>query len=236
MTASVNPTPNFQRDELLDTAIRLTGIMSDDEEPTQKQIRLAATHLNLELQTLQSEGVIISTVERVSVPFVAWTYEYTLASDTIDVDLGQDDTIGTVKDTVGTVETQVRTMSRGEYLQLAVKTSVSGRPSRCYVEKMATTVKLIFWPIPDSTMSTFYYTRVRLLKAGDTGGVTMDLVRTWSQYLVFAVASSVAMMSSMFDRGQYLRARADQLLAKCKAGDAQHGQIHLRIGHNAQNW
>ena len=236
MTVSTNPTPNFQRDELLDMAIRLTGILPEDEEPSQKLIRLAATNLDLELQTLQAAGSIISTIERSTLVLVAGTYEYTLATDTIDVELGQGDTIGTIKDTSGTVETQVSTMSRGEYLQLAVKTTVTGRPSRCYVEKMATTVKLVFWPIPDATMATFQYTRVRLLRAGDSGTVTMDLVRTWSQFLVFAVASSVAMMSSLFDRAQYLRARADQMLAKCEAGDAQHGAIQLRVGHSGKNW
>ncbi len=235
MTVSANPTPDLQRDQLLDAAIRITGILPEDEEPSQKMLRLAATHLNLELQSLQSEGVVLSTIERTTQAFTAATAEYTLATDTIDVELGQGDVIGTVKDTSGTVETMVTAMSRGEYLQLAVKAN-QGRPSRCYVEKGTSSVKLIFWPVPDSTMATFQFTRVRLVRAGDSGAVTMDLVRTWSQFLVYAVASAVAMMSSLFDRASFLRGKADSLLERCKAGDTQHGTIQLRVGHNAQNW
>lgn len=235
MTVSTNTLPDLQRDELLDAAIRLTGILPEDEEASTKLIRMAATHLNLELSTLQAEGVVISTIERSTVTFVASTAEYTLPTDTLDVELGQGDTMGTVKDTSGTTETMVTTMSRGEYLQLAVKTT-TGRPSRCYVERSTSAVKLIFWPVPDSTMATFQFTRVRLLKAGDSGTVTMDLIRTWTQYLVFAVASSIALNSSLFDRGGYLRQRADQLLERCKAGDAQHGTIRLTVGHSGRNW
>lgn len=236
MTVSANSIPDLQRDQLIDAAIRITGILPDDEEPTQRQVAKAAMYLNLELGALQSEGVVMSTIERNTLSFVANTYEYTLPADTLDVELGQDDTIGTVKDTTSGVETQVRTMSRGEYLQLAVKTSVTGRPARCYVEKGTSTVKLVFWPIPDATMSTFQYTRVRLLRAGDTGAVTIDLVRTWTLYLVCAVGKWVARTNSLFERANNLGQEAAMLLARCKAGDAQHGQIHLRVGHNATNW
>lgn len=236
MTVSANPTPDFKRDELLDAAIRVTGILSDDEVPTASQLRLAATHLNLTLETLQSEGVILTTIERKTMPLVAGTKEYTLASDIIDIELGQDDTVGTIRDNTSSTETQVKIMSRGEYLQLAVKDTVISRPSRCYVERQAASVHLVFWPIPDASMVSFQYTSVRLLRAGDTGAVTMDLARTWSQYLVFAVAAAVALSNSLFDRGQYLQQRADELLEKCKAGDSQHGTMQLRVGHIGRNW
>jgi|WetSurMetagenome_2_1015567.scaffolds.fasta_scaffold147413_3 hypothetical protein len=235
MTVSANPTPDFSRDQILEQAIRMTGILNTGKAPKQAEINLAAIDFNLELQTLQAEGVILRTIERADLALVAGTAEYTLSSNIIDLELGQDDTIGTIRGSTGAAETQVKTMSRGEYLQLAVKDTVTGLPARCYVEKQAQ-VKLIFWPIPDSSTATFRYTGVRLLRGGDTGLVTMDLLRTWTQYLVFAVASCVAFRNSLFDRGNYLRTRADKLLEKCKAGDVQHGNITLRVGHNGVNW
>lgn len=236
MTVSTNPVPELLRDELIDAAIRLTGIVPEDEEPSQKAIRLAATHLNLELASLQAEGAITTTVQRSTLSFVAGTYEYTLASDTVDIELGHGAVIGTVRDTSGTTETQVTVMSREDYLQLAVKTSVTGRPSRCYVERESNLVKLVFWPVPDATMSTFQYTRVRFLKAGDNGTVTMDLIRTWAKFLTYAVAVPVAMNSSLFERAGFIGGIAEKERARCLAGDAQHGPIQLRVGHNARNW
>jgi hypothetical protein len=235
MTVSANPTPDLKRDQLLDAAIRVTGILTDDEEPSQRQIRIAATYFDFELGTLQSEGVIVTTVERATLPFVAGTCEYTLPSDTIDTELGQNDVIGTVKDTNGTTETMVTTMSAGEHLQLAVKTT-TGRPSRCFSERSTSAVKLLFWPIPDSTMATFQYRRVRFLRAMDSGDVTTDLVRTWSQYLMCAVGKWVARSNSLYDRARDLAAEQSALFARCKAGDAQHGQIRLTVGHSGRNW
>jgi hypothetical protein len=235
MTVSTNPTPDFQRDQILTAAIRKCGLLTAGEDATAEQISDAAVHFNLSLQDLQSEGIALSSVERATLALISGTAEYALPVDVIDVELGQDDAIGTIISSDGTTETIVKTMSRGEWMNIAQKTTLTGRPSRCYIEKLAL-VTAVFWPIPDSSLISFRYAKVRLLRGGNTGADTMDLFRTWTPYILHYTASGVAYDNSKPDLGATYMQIAQGMLAKCKAGDVQHGAIRFRAGHQARNW
>lgn len=234
MTVSTLALPDYSRDTLLIAAIRMTGILGGDASklPKQGQLETAALHLNLTLGTLQASGVILRTIERSTLALTAGVGEYELAADTIDIEIGQSSTIGTVVMTGGS-EPIVKAMSRQEWLELANK-SIQGFPTMAYLEK-ADPLKLVFWPIP-STSYTFRYTRVRSLKSGGNGGNTIDMWRTWSQYLVFAVASLVAADNSLFQRSQQLLSYAEMVRPKAEANEAQHGPIRFRVGTRARNW
>jgi hypothetical protein len=234
MTVSANPTPDFERDQILTSAIRVCGLITDGEPPSSDQIAQAAFHLNLALQEVQAEGLVLTTVTRTTLALVAGTAEYTLPSDVIDVELGQDDAVGSIISATGTAETIVKTLSRGEWMNLAVK-NVPGPPSRAYVEKKGAT-SIVFWPVPDSSVSTFRYSKVTLLRGADTGVVTMETRRTWTSYLMYATASGVAFDNSMAEKGQLFMGIAEKKFNKCKAGDTQHGTIRFSVGHNARNW
>jgi hypothetical protein len=235
MSTSANPTPDFQRDQILTAAIRMCGLLEEAQEPSPEQLANASFHFNLALQNLQSVGLILTTAERTSLSLVANQVAYALAADTIDVELGQDDTIGTILASGSSVETQVKTMSRGEYMNIASKSTLTGNPSRAYVEKQGT-VSIIFWPVPNSSTITFKYTRVRLLRGGDTGAVTLDIRRTWTLYMTYFVAMGVAFDNSKDGLAMTFKAMADEQRRRCEAGDTQKGNIRLRVGHRARNW
>ncbi|HEY5956083.1 MAG TPA: hypothetical protein VIV60_06005, partial [Polyangiaceae bacterium] len=215
-------------------AIRLCGLLTDGEEPSADQIAQATFHLNLALQELQAADLVLTTVSRATLALIAGTAEYDLPSDVIDVELGQDDAIGSIVNASGVVETIVKTMSRAEWMNIAVK-DVAGRPSRAYIEKKALT-RVVFWPVPDSSVSTFRYSSVTFLRGADTGLVTMQTRRTWTSYLMYATASGVAFDNSMTEKGTMFMGIANGKLEKCKAGDAQHGRIRLGVGRSARNW
>ena len=235
MTVSANPTPDFQRDQILTAAIRKCGLLTAGEAATPEQIADAAVHFNLALQDLQSEGVVLRSIERTTLALVSGQAEYTLPTDVIDVELGQDDAIGTIISSDGTTETILKTMSRGEWMNIAQKSTTTGRPSRCYIEKQAT-VTAVFWPTPDSSLISFRYAKVRFLRGGNTGADTTDLLRTWTPYILHYVASGVAYDNSKAELGATYLGIAQGLLARCKAGDTQHGAIRFRVGHRARNW
>jgi hypothetical protein len=232
MTVSTVEIPDFSRDTLLTAAIRLTGILGQDEAPSAQQLAIAALHMNLTLDTLQSSGVILRSIERTTKALAIGVAEYTLDTDTIDIEIGQSDHIGTIVLTGG-AEPIVKTMSRPEWLDISNKT-YAGMPTRAYLEKQAL-CKLVFWPVPDAAY-VFRYTRVRLLKSAGTGSNTLDLLRTWSQYLVFAVAACVALDNSLYDRHNTLMGRAELIRKSCEAGDSQHGTLSFRVGHRGRNW
>jgi hypothetical protein len=234
MTVSVNPLQDFQRDQILTGAIRLCGLLTLGEAPNQDQINGALFHFRLALDELQSEGIVLTTVSRTTLALVAGQAEYPLPSDCLDVAMGQDDSIGSILDANGTVETIVKTMGRGEWMNIAIKT-VQGRPSRCYIEKQNGTTA-VFWPVPDASSVTFRYSEVRLLRDNDTGATTMDLRRTWAPYLTYATAVGVAFDNSKFDKANAFKALADAKLVKYKAGDQQQGNIRFQIRHSGRNW
>jgi len=235
MTVSANSVPDFQRDQILTAAIGICGLLTDGQAPTADQIARAAMHFNVALEDLQSEGLILTTAERTTLALVSGTAEYDLPADVIDVELGQNDSAGTIFSAAGTAETIVKSMGRGEWMDIATKTSISGNPSRVYVEKQALT-KLVFWPTPNSSTISFRYTKVRLLKAGDTGAVTMDLRRSWTQYMMYATAIGVCLDNSKVEQAGMFKGWAAERLARCKAGDTQHGTIRFRVGHSGRNW
>lgn len=236
MTTSSTVMPEFQRDTLLTAAIRLTGVLRVNQSPSPEQMALAAEFLTMEMQTLQATGSILRTVERSTVSLIAGTYEYTLPTDVFDVELGPNDSAGTVVGSDGDAETIVMAMSRGEWMNISAKEATSERPSRVYVEKQSR-VKLIFWPIPSSSSYTFKYAKTRYFFANDTGNLNPDISRLWNQYLCNAVASQFAMSSSLpLDRVSFLRQEAERLKTRCENGDRQHGSFRIRVGHSGVNW
>jgi hypothetical protein len=233
MTVSANPTPDFQRDQILTAAIRLCGVLTDGEVPSADQLSQATFHLNMAIQELQACDLVLTSVSRATLALISGTAEYDLPADVIDVELGQDDTIGSIITSGQSAEPIVKTMSRAEWMNIAVKAQ-PGRPARAYVEKKALT-RVVFWPVPDAAY-TFRYSSVTLLRGADTGLVTMQTRRAWTSYLMYATASGVAFDNSMSDKGGMFMQIANNKLAACKAGEAQHGAVRLSIGPLRRNW
>lgn len=235
MTAPTVAVNDFQRDQILTAAIRLTGILPYGKEPSADMIAATSMHFEMMLDELMADNIVRKQVERTTQALTASTATYSLAADTLDVELASGDVAGTVYGTTsGDAESQVTVISLGDYMKLSSKTT-SGRPSRVLIEK-GTTTNLTFWPVPDSSDLTFRYARVRLLFQSGTGATTMDLRRTWTPYAVFRTAVGVCMDNSLFERAQLLDTWAKERKALAQAGDTERGNIRFRVGHSGRNW
>lgn len=241
MTVSANPTPDFQRDQLLVAAYGVCGLIPTGtpggSEITPDQAARGATLLNLVLDELQADGVVLTSAVRTTLALVSGTAEYTLESDTIDVRVDGDDTVGTIiPATSGDAETIVRSMSDNEYLKIATKTTLTGRPSRCFIDKAGTVLKAVFWPVPNSSLISFRYTKIRLLRAGDTGSTTLELRRIWCPYVMWATAAGIAYDNSKPELGAAFDKKADILRERVKGQDFQRVAVRFRVGHSGRNW
>lgn len=242
MTVSTGAIIDFQRDQILQLAFQLAGLVGGGKTPTADDTGVAANFMRLELMALQAEKVILQTIERTTLALVAGTASYTLPSDTIDIQPGPNDQAGTIlrqdpdHNLPDSAETLVSLMSRAEYMDVADKSSsVTGQPTRVYIEKQAT-VTAVFWPVPDAVL-VFRYARVRLLKDTDSGSVTIDLARKWHKYLTFAVAAQIARAKSLpLDRVMSLTKEAERLKDICKADDNQRGKLRFRLAHRGRHW
>jgi hypothetical protein len=232
VAVSANATLDFGRDTIIQMAFQLAGVLGAGKLPSADDTAMAANFMNLELAALQAEGVILRTVERTTLALVAGTASYVLPADTIDVQLGPNDQAGSVVAATGS-ENTISTMSRADYMGMG---ATSGTPTSVYVEKQAVTT-LIFWPTPDTSVTSFKYARVRLLKDMDTGVVTADLARRWLKYIAFAVAAHVARAKSLpLDNVASLGKEAQALKNICKADDNQRGKVRFRLDHPGKNW
>lgn len=234
MTVSTNSTPDLQRDQLLTAAIRQVGIIEQRQTPTPEQFDQATVHLDNALSELQLIGKVLQTSERTTLTLTSGTGEYDLPADTLNVENTGNDVLGMIVDSGGVSETVVRAMSIGDWNTIAQKT-VTGRPSRAYVERHAT-VRIVFWPIPDANSISFRYVKTRFFRANDTGAVTMDLNRTYRPFLMYRVAAGVARDNSQVEKSAVLDAQADRYLRLVNVRDQEDVTVRFRIGHSGRNW
>jgi hypothetical protein len=234
MTVSANSSMDFSRDEIITMAYQYARLVESGQAPSGDDIAMGANFFNLELMNLQSEGIVLRTAERTTLALVTGTAEYTLPAEVIDIEVGPNNQVGTIVPASGG-ESIVTLIHRSDYLDLATKTN-QGRPTQVYVEKQDR-VKLVFWPVPDSSSPTFRYAKIRLLRDMDSGTVTTDLARRWLQAVTYAVASQVALAKSMpLELVGFLRAEAERLKTTLRMDDAQRGKIRMRMAHSGRHW
>jgi len=237
MTVSANPTPDFQRDQLLLAAYGVCGLIPMGSAPDADQLARGATLMNLVLDELQADGVVLTSAVRTTLALVSGIAEYTLDTDTIDVRVDSDDTVGTIIPASSSdAETIVRSMSDNEYLKIASKSTMTGRPSRCFIDKAGNTLKAVFWPVPNSSLISFRYTKIRLLRATDTGAVTLELRRVWCPYVMWATAAGIAYDNSKPELGAQFDAKAASIRERTKGQDIQRVAVRFRVGHSGRNW
>lgn len=238
MPTSANATLNYTRDQLITAAYRLAGLWPSNQNSGDIQaaydVAMATDFMNLELMELQAEGIILSASQFALLALVAGTKVYTLPADTIDVQVGPNDEVGTILPLTGS-ETPVMIMHRAEYLAQAEK-ATAGRPMSAYVTRGAT-VEVTFWPVPDDSTEQFRYSRVRLLKDMDTGAVSFDLARRWLQYVTLAVAAQVGLAKNLpLEKVNWLKSEAERVKAICKADNNERGKMRFRLRHSGRRW
>jgi hypothetical protein len=234
VTTSANPVPDLQRDQLITAAHRISGIIGPGQEPDADQIAAASIHFNLALLELQMRGIVLTSRVRTTLALLDSTASYTLDTDTIDVFKSGDNIIGTIVDS-DSQETPVYAVSATDYQRIMDKTQEAERPTKCFIDKGGNTLTAYFWPVPSDDI-TFSYTKVRLLRANDTGATTMELRRTWAPWMLYRLASGVAMDNSKPELGLNFLRVAEGLLTHAQATDVEHVTVSIRPGHSGKNW
>lgn len=227
MTVSSNYSFNLNRNQILMVAARDAGVVAPGQEPTAHDYATLSDILNVEVKSLQAEGVLQGTVERVTASLTAGTASITAAADTIDVE-----GIAYVTPTgasPGTSNNQVFPMTREEYMSLS-DPATQGVPTRYYVERLAT-LTIYLYPVPDANQASFTYARVRLLRDMDTGAVTADMPSRWLKALISRVSWKAAMAyQKPLERVQYLQTIAADDVTRALGQDNERGDVWFHVG------
>jgi len=228
MTVSTTTNFELQRDTLIRRAFQLAGLIEASQTPRGDDLDLASDILGLELDSLQAEGVSLRHISRVKTDLVSGTASYAFAASVVDIVVSPDDKAGTVQ-TTGGATTYVKAISRQEYEVLQNKTTATGTPSLCYLEKGAT-ITAYLYPVPNDSTLDFYCSQVRLPYDMDTGARTLDLARRWQKAIVYSMAWQLAMAKSVdLARVGFLQKTAETLKALARSDDSQKGDAQLWI-------
>jgi hypothetical protein len=229
MTTQTTSISELTVDELIELAWNTSGMLTAGKHPSPAEYNLGHKMLEMELGSLQRDGHMLRDRENTTLTFVAGTNQYDLPSDVLDVIVGTNDVVGTIIDTSGGAETIVTSMSLQEWMTLSTKNLTNGaRPTKVLIEKLGR-IRLTFWPTPDSSIASLRYTRINFIKGATQGDRTIDVMRTWQEYLMYAVAAKLCAASSLpLERVGYFRQLADAEKRNCLVQDQEHGNAFFR--------
>jgi len=173
--------------ELFEEAFERAGL----EMRTGYDLKTARRSLNMITLEWQNRGVNLFTIDSGTIPLVAGTATYTMPSDTIDLIEHQ------LRTGTGTqqIDTALMRMSVSTYAQQSSK-NVLGRPTQVYIQRLATSVQVTVWPVPDSTQPyTLLYYRLKGIDglASGIGGEVTNVPPRFVPALVSALAFHIAM-------------------------------------------
>jgi hypothetical protein len=218
MTISANYTFDLDLAGLARVILRAAGVLGPYDDPSPEEISEVSDLINIELKEWQAGARLLRQVERVTKTLTAGTATVTVDADTIDIEFPAYITL-----TTGNGNYLVRRMTLDEYMRVSDKT-VQGVPSRALIERKDTVVMTLD-PIPDSTVASITYARVKLIR-DIANGATADLQQRHLKALIATIAAQVAeSRGKSADKIARLEARAANAKAVLAADSSEKGSF-----------
>lgn len=207
---------------IIRNAYQMAGLVSAGAEPTTGQTSFASDLLNTRVKALQSEGIILVTLERTPMPLTSGVASYDLDDDTLDVDTGVPYVTGT------DINVPLEWYSRAQYMALTVP-DVQGQPTSIYIEKTAT-ITAHLYPVPDSNWTSMTLPRIKLLDDLLTGNSTTGLQAKYLRTFIFGVAADLALAHNL---GSYeaLNAKFEEEKMLAVRDDTQRGSVKFQADY-----
>lgn len=200
MAVTATSTFNMDLSEVVEEAFELAG----GEVRSGYDFRTARRSLNLLLLEWANMGFNMWTLESGSIPLISGTATYNLPIDTVDI-----------------IEHYIRTGSTTTQSDISISRigvstysgipnkNAPGRPIQMFVNRQITpTVTL--WPVPDSSLYTLVYWRLRRLNDAGNGINTQDIPFRFLPALIAGLAYKISMkIPEGIPRMQYLKQSYD---------------------------
>jgi hypothetical protein len=213
-----------QAQAVIKTALQICQVLNAGLEPDADQNAMGMTFLNLGLKAMQTDGIFLRTVERITVSYTQISSAGVLItdSDTLDVDsLYYSNSAGN--------DVPIILIPRRMYMNLSTK-DTSGPPSQAYVEKTGDTVTIYLYPIGDVSVLSLTYAKVRRFRDVDTAGVTLDIPSKWQRAVTYMLAADFALHYGRIDRADSLRAVYERERDRAMNDETERGDSRFVIG------
>lgn len=225
---------NLSRTGILRSAYQLAGIVMAGSDPSAPQLTMGSDFLNTILQDMQNSGIMLRKLERTTIPLIYAQSQYTLADDTLDVDIGTP----YVTSNDG-IDLEMRTISRAMWMELTNKNSTNpiiSQPTQIYTER--TEVMSVFlYPAPDANWVSFTIPRVVLLSNMDSAADVTGLQAKYLKTIVFGVAHMLAYAHGLLAKAKMFKDEFESLLKLSTGDDDEKGNTQFVADYgNGQGW
>lgn len=225
MTVSTTVGTELNVDEILTTALNMSGVLGAGQIARPADLAMGRKFLDTYMDYLQTMGVYAKSVQMVEVALTAGTAFYTLPGTVLDLvaDGAYIDPTQALAAADG--ETPVIAMDREEWQRLSSK-KAEGRPTLYYLYRANTPLQVRLWPTPDES-GTIRFQAHMLLADTYEGDKTVDLRQYWTQHLIWEMAHQFAVSKSLdIKRLSYLNKRSGEMLERCRNFANQHIAIN----------
>lgn len=189
MTTSGSYDFSINRDQLIEGALRLCGVIAQGETPSASQVTESARMLNLMVKAWEADGMPLWALTTYTIPLVANQTSYTLNSPKPLKPIQAWN-----RNTTSLVDIPMRMISRQEYNILGNK-STTGNPIQLYFQPNRDDSTVYLFPTPDSTSASqqvIYFTAQRPFQDFDAATDTPDFPQEWYQAVMYGLAQLLA--------------------------------------------
>jgi hypothetical protein len=217
---------NLDLQGIVRNAMRKAGLLDEYSEPDPAQVQMGGEFLNLQLKEWQAAGKMLRQTERTTTLVDATartTGVMPIASDTIDVEFPIALTLSS-----GTQTYIVNRQTRADWLTDTQSRNITGIPTHALIERSATVAMTLF-PIPDSSVVSVEYVRVKLISdilVGENAEVLQRMINA----VVLGLAVDFADAKNKDDaKIARLQARYEQAKAGVFIDNIEKGNIKFSV-------
>jgi hypothetical protein len=204
---------------ILRVAYQMAGIVAPGQDPDSDQLAMGSDILNTQIKALQSEGIILTTVQQTTVSLVAGTAAYTLPGTYLDVDTQKPFVTG------NGINVPLEWWTRGMYMALTVP-STAGQPTSIYVEESNPLVVHLY-PVPDSSWTTLTVPTIALLPDLTSGADNTGLKAKYLRTLILGVAMDLALSFGLLARFSALEGQYENAKKIATNDDTERGSVRF---------
>ena len=224
MATSGNTAWELTRDQIIERALRILGVLAQGASANSDQLSTGASALNGIVSRFNAIGMPLWKRTEAIITLVNATQSYSIAAALKLPEVY-------IRVINSSVTWKLEWKSQYDFLQLPYTTT--GTPvAYSFTPTLAEGGTLRVWPIPDATAATNYDLRVIYQKEFDVftaGSETLDLPAYWTDAVVFELAAVLAHEYSLpINDRQLLMGRAKDMLEQAKGYSDEDGSIYLQ--------
>lgn len=191
MATSGSSNFSLTRNDIIQEALELLGILATEETPAAADVVTADRSLNMMIKGWMAKGINLWRQTEGSLTATAGQASFTMGTGG-DYATARPLRISSARLSVGGIETPLMEMSRQEYFDLPLKTS-AGRPSGYYYDPQLSLGKIYLWPVVASGVTaTLKFTYQRTIEDFDAAANTPDFPQEWFECLAYNLAARLA--------------------------------------------